>query len=172
METGNKVIVIGCPGSGKSVFSRKLSDLTGLPLYHLDNLWWKEDKTHIPREEFDLLLHELLKKDRWIIDGDYHRTYEVRMASCDTIVFLDYDELSCLQGIQKRIGKKREDIPWVEDHLDSELVELVKNYREKRRPYVYDLLDKYKDKKIVILKSYEEADAWLNKERERYETVY
>ena len=49
-----KVVVIGCGGSGKSVFSRSFAQITGLPLYHLDNIWWREDGTTITREEFDV----------------------------------------------------------------------------------------------------------------------
>ena len=53
MKLGQKIIVVGCPGSGKSTLSKELRDVTGLPLFHLDNIWWKPDKSHISREEFD-----------------------------------------------------------------------------------------------------------------------
>ena len=66
----NKIIVIGPGGAGKSYFSKELAKNTKLPLYHLDNIFWKEDKTHISREEFDEKLLEILEKDNWIIDGD------------------------------------------------------------------------------------------------------
>ena len=48
-----KAIIVGCSGSGKSTLSRKIHTLTGLPLYHLDNIFWRVDKTHISREEFE-----------------------------------------------------------------------------------------------------------------------
>lgn len=48
-----RILVIGCPGAGKSMFSRKLRDATGLPLHYLDMLWHKADKTNFTREEFD-----------------------------------------------------------------------------------------------------------------------
>ena len=47
-----KIIIIGCPGSGKSYFAKKLHDKTGIPLYYLDMLWHNLDKTHISREKF------------------------------------------------------------------------------------------------------------------------
>lgn len=50
---GNRIIVIGCSGSGKSTFSRELHRCTEIPLYPLDNIWWKADRTHITRDEFD-----------------------------------------------------------------------------------------------------------------------
>ena len=63
MQIGNKIIVLGCSGSGKSTFSRKLHEKTNLPLIHLDNIWWKPDRTHISRDEFDHKLEEILKSD-------------------------------------------------------------------------------------------------------------
>ena len=87
MKLGRKIMVIGCPGSGKSTLSRELRDITGLPLFHLDNIWWKPDRSHISREEFDRKLDEILLTDRWILDGDYSRTYETRFRACDTVIF-------------------------------------------------------------------------------------
>lgn len=80
-----KIIIIGCPGSGKSTFARKLSDITNIPLYHLDMIWHKPDKTTLTKEEFDEQLRDLLQKSEWIIDGNYQRTLEVRIKECDTI---------------------------------------------------------------------------------------
>ena len=85
-----KVMVIGCPGAGKSVFARGLRDASGLPLYYLDMLWHKPDQTNISREEFDLQLGKILRRDRWIIDGNYLRTMETRLQSCDTVFLLDF----------------------------------------------------------------------------------
>ena len=66
----NRIVVLGCPGSGKSTFARSLAAKTGLPLVHLDNVWWRADGTHIPREEFDRALDEILQGEKWIMDGD------------------------------------------------------------------------------------------------------
>lgn len=85
-----KIIIIGCPGSGKSTFARKLSDITNIPLYHLDMIWHKPDKTTLTKEEFDEQLRDLLQKSEWIIDGNYQRTLEVRIKECDTIFFAGY----------------------------------------------------------------------------------
>lgn len=83
-----KIIVIGCMGSGKSTFAEKLHRKTKIPLFHLDNIWWKADRTHISREEFDSELNRIMQGDSWIIDGDYNRTYAVRFEKCDTVIFL------------------------------------------------------------------------------------
>lgn len=163
LETGNRILVLGCSGSGKSTFSKTLHEQTGLPLFHLDNLWWNEDRSHISRDEFDKKLETILAKDKWIIDGDYSRTYEMRIRSCDTIIFLDFSEKQCMEGIINRVGKTRTDIPWVENQLDPELVELVRNYNGKNRPVLYSLIEKYPDKKVIIFNTREQAQNWLSK---------
>jgi adenylate kinase family enzyme len=158
---GNKIIVLGCSGSGKSTFAKNLHKLTEIPIIHLDNVWWKPDRTHISRDDFDKKLALLLQGDKWIIDGDYSRTYEVRIQACDTIIFLDYSEEECMNGIMERVGKIRTDIPWAENILDPELVELVRNYQKEDRPILLALLRKYPDKKLHIFKTRKEADEWL-----------
>ena len=165
----NKVLVLGCSGSGKSTFAVKLHEKTNLPLYHLDNIWWKADRTHITRDEFDSSLDELIRHERWIIDGDYNRTYEKRIAACDTIFFLDYGESVCMEGIISRIGENRPDMPWTEDELDPELVELIKNYEKANKPRLMELFAKYPEKTVITFKSREEAESWItNSEKGKY----
>lgn len=156
-----KIIVIGSPGAGKSTFAKKLRDLLELPLYHLDMIWHKPDKTNISREEFDLKLDEIMSCDEWIIDGNYQRTIEKRLIKCDTVFLLDFPLKVCLQGAKDRIGKKRDDMPWIEDELDKEFENWIIDFPENTLPKIYDLLNKYNDKKIVIFKTREETEVFL-----------
>ena len=125
----NKILVIGCPGSGKSTFSKALHDLTGIPLFHLDMLYWNADKTTVERSVFLERLTETLRKSRWIVDGNYASTLELRLQACDTVVFLDYPVEICLAGICERRGKPRSDIPWVETCEDGEFIKFVQNFQ-------------------------------------------
>ena len=159
-----KVIVIGCPGSGKSTVSRALHNKTGIPLYHLDMMYWNADKTTVEKSVFLERLSAVLEKDEWIIDGNYGATMELRMAASDTVIFLDYPLNDCLNGIKERFGKPRSDMPWIETEEDSEFIEFIKNYNEQQKPKVLELLKKYSDKNIIILESREQADAFLNGE--------
>ena len=159
-----KIIVIGCPGSGKSTVSRALHNKTGIPLYHLDMMYWNADKTTVDKNVFLERLFAVLEKDEWIIDGNYGSTMELRMAACDTVVFLDYPLDVCLDGIRARRGKPRSDMPWIETEEDAEFIDFIKSYNEQQKPKVLDLLEKYSDKNIVILGSREQADVFLNGE--------
>ena len=160
-----KVIVIGCPGSGKSTVSRALHNKTGIPLYHLDMMYWNADKTTAEKSVFLERLSTVLEKDEWIIDGNYGSTMELRMAACDTVIFLDYPLDVCLDGIKERRGKPRSDMPWIETEEDTDFIEFIKNYNEQQKPKVLELLEKYSDKNIIIFKGREQADTFLNGEK-------
>ncbi len=159
-----RVIVIGCPGSGKTTFAEKLSKGTGLPLHYLDAIWHKPDKTHVPREEFDQKLSEIFATDGWIIDGNYSRTMEARIKECDTVVLFDLPTQLCLQGAISRIGKPRKEMPWIETELDAEFEEFIKSFAANSLPDIYRLIEKHKaEKEVVIFKSREEADEFLTR---------
>ena len=154
--------MIGCSGAGKSTFARRLQKLTGLPLIHLDLIWHRPDRTNISTEDFDARLAEILTKDEWIIDGDYGRTLEMRLQRCDTVFLLDYPLEVCLAGVASRVGKPRADMPWVEQEFDEEFKRWIMDFPEKRLPRIYELLERYREGRVVVIfKSREEAEGYL-----------
>lgn len=135
-----RVLVIGCPGAGKSTFSRRLRDVTGLPLHYLDMLWHKPDRTTVTRDEFGARLRGILDRDLWIIDGNFARTLPERLERCDTVFFLDVPTETCLAGVEARIGTQREDMPWVEHEFDEEFRRYIIDFPRERRPQIIRML--------------------------------
>ena len=154
-------MVIGCPGAGKSTFARKLRDKTNLPLFYLDQIWHKPDRTTIPDEEFDEKLSMVLKNEKWIIDGNYFRTLETRLKQAGTIFFLDIPVEDCISGAELRVGTVREDLPWVEEKLDEDFRQWIIDFPKTQLTIIYDLLNKYSDKEIHVFKSRQEADKYI-----------
>ena len=159
-----KVVIIGCPGSGKSTFARALAKKTELPLHHLDNMYWNADRTHVEKPVFLQRLKEAMDTEAWIIDGNYNSTMEMRVTAADTVFFLDYPVEVCLEGAEKRKGTVRTDIPWVEakDDRDDEFINFINAFRADSRPKILELLGGFKDKTIVTFTSRAEADEYLN----------
>lgn len=157
-----KIAIIGHPGAGKSALARRLSEQLKLPLYHLDLIWHKEDKTTRYKPEFDQILSELVAQPYWIIDGNYQRTLESRVAAADMVILLDLPTDVCMEWVKSRIGTKRPDLPWVEEELDSEFEQYVLNFRKNKLPGIYEVLDKYKhEKQICVLTSRKEIDGFM-----------
>lgn len=156
-----RIIIIGSPGSGKSTFARKLRDITGLPLYYLDQIFHNTDKTTATKEEFDRELAKILSREEWIIDGNYLRTLPNRVEACEQIFFFDLPVDICLKGAASRIGTRREDIPWIEEEFDEDFRQYIIDFPRDQLPVIRNLLNKQRDrKKIVTFHSHEEADEW------------
>lgn len=156
-----KVIIIGCPGSGKSTFGRRLKEVTGLPLYHLDMMYWNEDRTRTEKDVFLEKLRAVMSKPKWIIDGNYASSMEMRLKECDTVFFLDYSTKVCIEGIESRKGKPRSDMPWIENDNDEDFMSFINNYNSESRPKVIELLEKYSSKNIIVFRSRTESEEYL-----------
>jgi adenylate kinase family enzyme len=156
-----RAIVIGCPGGGKSTFARALAEKTGLPLHHLDMMYWNADKTIVERELFLSRLASAMETPRWIIDGNFFSTMEERIAACDTVFFLDYPREVCLAGVEGRMGKPRADMPWVETEWDVEFKQYIEDFEVLRRPKILALLEKHTEKQIYIFRTREEAGEFI-----------
>lgn len=159
-----KIMIIGCPGSGKSTFARKLNQITQIPLYHCDMLYWNSDKSYVSKEEFTHRLQTIMDNDQWIIDGNYGSTMKMRLDACDTVFFLDMSLDVCLSGLESRKGQAREDMPWSgsDEQLDEELLQFVLNYTTINRPTVLELLSESSNKTIKIFTHRDQLDEYLN----------
>lgn len=159
-----RILVIGCPGSGKSYFAKRLGKLLSLPVVHMDNLYWKKDKTSISREELVEKLTPYLEKDAWIIDGNYHNTLKMRVKYATDVYFLDVPREECVQGMLERIDQERDDIPWVETKEDAEeLIAWTEDYEKRTREEEIAILNQNKHIKVHLLSSRKEMNEYLEK---------
>jgi len=100
----NKIIIIGCPGSGKSTLSVKLSQILNYPILHLDKIYHIDNTKNIGREELIRKIKQfIISNDKWIIDGNYLGTIDLRIDLCDTIVMLNIDTDICVKNVFNRV---------------------------------------------------------------------
>ncbi len=168
MDMHQRILVVGCPGGGKSFFSRALAEMTGLPLVHLDLLYWNSDRTTVSRTEFDEKLARVLATDRWIIDGNYGRTQPIRMDAADLVFFFDMPTEVCLAGIEERRGKVRPDMPWVETgESDADFLALVHDFHDGPRAHILARLFERPHLPVITFRSRDEVNTYLSDLRTR-----
>lgn len=161
-----RIMIIGCSGSGKSRLALELKEKLGLPVVHLDQLWHKNGWQHISREDFDSRLAMAMNMDRWIIDGNYSRTIPQRLPKCDTIIYLDFSRWECLLGVFQRIllyrGKVRPDMAdGCPERFDWEFIKFVWNFNKNNRVMNYTYLAQAKHAEQIVLKNRREVRAFL-----------
>lgn len=161
-----RVLVIGCGGSGKSTLSRKLGEKTGLPVIHLDKLFWHSGWVESTREEIDEKIVREMEKDCWIIDGNYMRTLPLRLQKCDTVIYLDFSTLRCICGVLRRVltsyGKVRPDMgEGCPERFDWEFLKWVWRFNRENRPRLYSALEAAPAKSIIILKNRRQVNRYL-----------
>ena len=162
----NRVIIIGCPGSGKTTLAKALANKMDLPLVHLDKIQWQGDWQCIRGEDFDRILAEETKKPQWIIDGNYNRTIPKRLQHCDTVIYLDYPTIVSLSGALKRVisnyGRVRDDMGGnCKEKFDPSFFWFIATFNIKNRKKYHRMLRDCGDKNIVILKSRGDADKFI-----------
>lgn len=164
-----KVALIGSGGSGKSTLARKLGGKLNIEVYHLDALLWKPNWAPTSKEEQRNIQNELVKKEKWIIDGNYNGTMDIRLNAADTIIFVDISRVICIYRVFKRLiqyhGKTRPDMAeGVNERLDFDFLKWVWQYPRTKKPVVLKKLEQLPDdKKVIILKSPKEVQLFLDK---------
>ncbi|MDN4618943.1 DNA topology modulation protein [Paenibacillus sp. PsM32] len=163
----DRVIVIGCSGSGKSTLSQKLHKILQLPIIHLDRYYWQANWQSTEQEAWDQKVTEFALTDRWIIDGNYSRTLDIRIGRADVIVFLDMPRWLCMYRIMKRRiqyhGRTRPDLNKdCPEKLDIGFIKWVWNYRKRNRVKTLEKLKQVKEhQNVVIIRNKKQLEEWI-----------
>jgi len=161
----DRIAIIGCGGSGKSLLSRSLGILLGITPVHLDGLYYDQDWKPLDKEQFVVLQRELVSAPGWIIDGNYASSLPIRLQAADTVIFLDLPGWTCLWGIaQRRLrhrGGQHKDIG-VYDRITWHFVRYILGYRRQMAPRVRKLMaDHAGNAEVAVLRSRRAARDYL-----------
>lgn len=162
-----KILIIGSCGAGKSTFAVRLSERLGLPVIHLDKFYWNPGWVKTPEPEWHERVAELIRRDSWIIDGNYSGTLDVRLAACDTVIFLDVVRAVCLWRVLKRVatyrkGSRPDMAEGCREKIDLEFVRWVWGYPTRTRPKILKRLEESaRDKRVVVLRTRDEIENFL-----------
>jgi adenylate kinase family enzyme len=138
----DRIAIIGCGGSGKTVLAHRLGEHVGLTVTNLDKLYYDDGWNPTPMEKFADIQRDLVAVDRWIIEGNYASTLPIRLARADTVIFLDLPARTCLWGIAQRRWRYRggQHTDGVYDRVTWSFIKYVIGYRRSMRPRVSALL--------------------------------
>ena len=153
-----RILIIGCGGAGKSTLARQLGKRTGLPVVHLDQLFWHPGWVESTKDEIDAKIMEELGKPRWIMDGNYNRTLPIRLEKCDAVIYLDFSRVACMFGVLKRIlttyGTVRPDMAeGCPERFDLDFLKWVWNFNKSKREKYYRLLNETDGIEKIVLKN-------------------
>ena len=161
-----KILIIGCGGSGKSTLARQMGEKFALPVVHLDKIYWLPNWVEKNSDQFDKELLEELQKEKWILDGNFTRTFKTRLSYADLCIFLDYSTDLCLQSVFERVkkykGKTRPDMTeGCPEQADEEFIDWIKSYNDNVKPEFLEIL-KNSNVPYLIFNSRTQPTEWLN----------
>ena len=162
-----RILVIGSGGAGKSTFARRLGERLALEVIHLDAHYWGPGWVEPPKDEWRARVEGLVKRDAWVMDGNYSGTLDLRLAACDTVVFLDLPRAVCLWRLLKRAvmyrrARRPDMAEGCPEKLSLEFIRWVWGYRQRSRPKVVRMLgEKERTKRVVRLRSAAEVEEFL-----------
>lgn len=166
---GNRVLVIGCSGAGKTVFARRLALATGRPLIHLDQEYWQPGWTPPDEGWWRSRVDELIARPNWIMDGNFLGSLPRRLERADTVVLFDSPRGVCLcqalTRIARNFGRTRADMAaGCPERLDWAFLKYIWNFHRNHRPRVLKALEGFPGSPIVF-RSTAEANAFLDDRR-------
>jgi adenylate kinase family enzyme len=109
-----RIVILGNSGSGKSTLAREIGRRLGLPVIHLDPLFWEPDWVEPDNEVFRERVRQAAAGDAWICEGNYsRRTFDLRLPRAELVIWLDTPRLTCMKRVILRsaLNRPRADLP-------------------------------------------------------------
>lgn len=163
MHEAKKILVLGGPGSGKSILSYNLGKKLNIPVHHLDDIHIKHNNK-IDRNK-DIL--KILENNSWIMDGNYRSTLEKRIDACDVIIFLDYPVFNLIKNIIKRFIKQYlkidKEIISGDNILNLKILNLSFKWNKDKRKGIINILNNT-NKKVYTFKNRKQLNNWYKNE--------
>ncbi|MEX0782966.1 MAG: DNA topology modulation protein [Dehalococcoidia bacterium] len=163
-----RIAVIGCAGAGKSVFSRELGERLGMPVTHLDTVYWRPGWNETPKTEWRETMDRLVEDERWLIDGNYGGTMDQRLRAADTVVYLDTPRRVCLWRVVKRWAtyrhKSRPDMAeGCPERMDFKFLRWIWQYPGASRPKTLAALESKEQLggQVYVLRSKDDIQRFL-----------
>lgn len=162
-----RILIVGNSGAGKSTLARRLGDKLGLPVVHLDVLFWKPGWVESDKAEFHANIAAFQGEDAWISDGNFGGSWHLRMPAADTIIWIDQPPWLCLvraiwRVVQYRDGARPDMAEGCRERVDLKFYRFILTYDRKVRPRLQAALAQHgAHARIVRLRSDREIEDFL-----------
>lgn len=159
----DRILIMGIPGAGKSTFTNKLGTRLNREVIHLDKLYYESGWKHIQtKEQWRQTVHELISKDKWILDGNYRGTLDIRLPRASAVILFNFNKLICFYRIFKRALKKEQPFDKAEGNIDKVSASLIKKVIKFPQVNMLEMVNKCRDtKRVFVVNNQAEADKLL-----------
>lgn len=162
-----RIAIVGCSGSGKSTLARELGERLGLPVIHMDTLFWKPGWTESEPEAFESAVTDAASAENWIMEGGYIRASTARFTRADTVIWIEAPTWLCLWRAFARsvanFGRPRADLaPGCPERIDPAFYRYIWNWNRLSRPRMAKALAEHAaGARLVRLRTGAEAARFL-----------
>jgi adenylate kinase family enzyme len=166
-----RIVIVGCAGSGKSTLAKRLGELLGIPVVHLDALNWEPGWKTLTTEEFRARLKDAISGDAWITDGNYAvLSFDLRMPRADLVIWVQRPLTQCIWRVFRRAFKSYcsadEDLaPQCKERFDRRFLDRLRyivHFNRVNRPRIEKLRVSHgPDVPVIVLRSDREISGFL-----------
>ena len=171
-----RVLIYGVSGSGKTTLAEKLSRVTSLPWYSVDDLTWEPGWVEVANDEQRRRISEICARSEWILDTAYGRWRDTPLSRAEVIVALDYPRWVSLQRLVRRTAARCWDrTPICNGNTESLRIALGRDsmirwhFRtfSRKRDRIREWCDQDDGPRVLRLTSPRQTDAWLARMKDR-----